>query len=85
MKIAGKVTTDDLPQICPLLSRKTNPRYGSDSRRVVEVAGVRFGAGLPVVIAGAGEVESWDQTIELARTVKARALLKQGMSASLCV
>lgn len=71
MKIAGKVTTDDLPRICPLLSRKTNPRYGSDHRRVVEVAGVRFGTGLPVVIAGPCSVESWDQTLELARITKA--------------
>jgi len=71
MKIAGKFTTDDLPQVCPLLSRKTNPRYGSDHRRVVEVAGVRFGTGLPVVIAGPCAVEGWEQTIELARIAKA--------------
>ncbi len=70
MRIAGKVTIDDLPRICPLLSRVTNPRYGSDYRRVVEVRGVRFGRGLPVVIAGPCAVESWEQTLELARIVK---------------
>ena len=71
MKIAGNFNTDDLPQVCPLLSRKTNPRYGSEHRRVVEVAGARFGGGTPVVIAGPCAVESWDQTIELARIAKA--------------
>ncbi len=71
MKIAGKVTTDDLPRICPLLSRKTNPRYGSEHRRVGEVGSVRFGTGSPVVIAGPCSVESWDQTSELARIAKA--------------
>jgi len=71
VKIAGKVTTEDLPRMCPLLSRETNPRYGSDHRRVVEIGGARFGTGLPVVIAGPCAVESWEQTLELARVVKA--------------
>lgn len=71
MKIAGKVTLDDLPRICPLLSRKTNSRYGNEHCRAVEVRGVRFGGGLPVVIAGPCAVESWDQTLELARIAKA--------------
>jgi 3-deoxy-7-phosphoheptulonate synthase len=71
MKIAGRVTVDDLPRICPLVSRRTNPRYGSDDRRVIEVRGVRFGAGYPVVIAGPCAVESWEQTLEAARRVKA--------------
>jgi 3-deoxy-7-phosphoheptulonate synthase len=71
VKIAGKVTLYDLPRICPLVGRKTNPGYGNDGRRVVEVQGVRFGAGLPVVIAGPCAVESWNQTLELARIVKA--------------
>jgi len=70
MKIAGKITIDDLPRICPLLSRATNPRYGTENRRVVEVRGVRFGAGSPVVIAGPCSVESWEQTMELAQIVK---------------
>jgi len=70
MKIAGKVTVEDLPRICPLLSRKTNQSYGVDSVRVVDVGGVRFGKGLPVVIAGPCAVESYEQTLELARIVK---------------
>jgi 3-deoxy-7-phosphoheptulonate synthase len=71
MKIAGRVTLDDLPRICPLVSRRTNGHYGSDERHVVEVQGVRFGAGYPVVIAGPCAIESWEQTLEAARSVKA--------------
>ena len=70
MKIAGKVTIDDLPRICPLVCRQTNPRYGSHHRRVVEVGRARFGAGSPVVIAGPCTVESWEQTLELAKIAK---------------
>lgn len=70
MMIAGKFSVDDLPRICPLLSRKTNPRYGDDKTRVVEVAGVRFGGDRPVVIAGPCAVESREQTLEVARAVK---------------
>lgn len=70
MMIAGKVAVEDLPKICPLLSRKTNPRYGTDRPRVVEVCRVRFGAGRPVVIAGPCAVESREQTLEVARAVK---------------
>ena len=43
MIIAGRVDVDDLPRICPLLSRRTNPRYGESQTRVVEVGRVRFG------------------------------------------
>lgn len=71
MKIAGKISLDDLPRICPLLSRKTNPRYGSDGVRVVDVGGVRFGKGRPVVIAGPCAVESYEQTMEVAGIAKA--------------
>jgi len=71
MKIAGKVTIDDLPRICPLLSRKTNPRYGGDYVRAVAVGEVWFGKGHPVVIAGPCAVESYEQTMELAGIVKA--------------
>jgi len=71
MKIAGRVTIDDLPRICPLVCRQTNPQYGSDRRRVVEVGRVQFGAGSPVVIAGPCTVESWEQTLELAQIAKA--------------
>lgn len=70
MIIAGKVSVEDLPKLCPLVSRKTNPRYGTDCTRVVEVGRVRFGAGRPVVIAGPCAVESREQTLEVARAVK---------------
>jgi 3-deoxy-7-phosphoheptulonate synthase len=70
MKIAGRVTIDDLPRICPIVCRQANPRYAGHYRRVVEVGGVRFGAGSPVVIAGPCAVESWEQTLELAQIVK---------------
>jgi 3-deoxy-7-phosphoheptulonate synthase len=70
MIIAGKVTPEDLPRICPLLSRRTNPRYGEGLTRVVEVGGVRFGGERPVVIAGPCAVESRAQTLEIARAVK---------------
>ncbi len=70
MIIAGRVTPEDLPRICPLVSRKTNPRYGESLTRVVEVGDVRFGAERPVVIAGPCAVESHEQTLEVARAVK---------------
>jgi 3-deoxy-7-phosphoheptulonate synthase len=70
MKVAGKVTLDDLPRICPTVCRQANPRYGSHYCRVVEAGGVRFGTGSPVVIAGPCAVESWEQTLELALIVK---------------
>lgn len=70
MIIAGRVTPEDLPKICPLVSRKTNGRYGADLTRVVEVGEVRFGAERPVVIAGPCAVESREQTLEIARAVK---------------
>ena len=70
MKIAGKVEIDDLPRICPLLSRRTNPRFGEAQTRVVQVGSVRFGGERPVVIAGPCAVESREQTLEVAREVK---------------
>jgi 3-deoxy-7-phosphoheptulonate synthase len=70
MHIAGKVDLNDLPKICPLLSRKTTPRYGESQTRVVEVGKVRFGGERPVVIAGPCAVESREQTLEIAREVK---------------
>ncbi len=71
MIIAGRVTLDDLPRICPLVSRRTNPRYGEKSTREVQVGPVRFGDARPVVIAGPCAVESREQTLEVARAVKA--------------
>ncbi|MBZ5544900.1 MAG: 3-deoxy-7-phosphoheptulonate synthase [Acidobacteriia bacterium] len=70
MKIAGKVEMEDLPRICPLLSRRTNPRYGEAQTRVVQVGRVRFGGEHPIVIAGPCAVESREQTLEVARAVK---------------
>jgi 3-deoxy-7-phosphoheptulonate synthase len=70
MNIAGKVEVDDLPRLCPLLSRKTNPRYGEAQARVVQVGRVRFGGERPVIIAGPCAVESRGQTLEVARAVR---------------
>jgi len=70
MRIAGRVDVDDLPRICPLLSRRTNPRFGEAQTRVVQVGSVRFGGERPVVIAGPCAVESREQTLEVAREVK---------------
>jgi 3-deoxy-7-phosphoheptulonate synthase len=70
MRISGQLTPDDLPRVSPLLSRQTNPQYGEDRTRVVEVGGVRFGDGRPVVIAGPCAVENHDQTLAVARAVE---------------
>jgi 3-deoxy-7-phosphoheptulonate synthase len=70
MKIAGRVDIDSLPHVCPLLSRKTNPRYGGIQTRIVQVGRVRFGTERSVVIAGPCAVESREQTLEVARAVK---------------
>ena len=69
--IAGQVTLEDLPRICPIISRRTNPQFDDGSLLEVEVGGVRFGSGLPVVIAGPCAVESERQMLELARSVQA--------------
>jgi 3-deoxy-7-phosphoheptulonate synthase len=71
VKIAGKVTTDDLQRICPLVSWGSNPAHQGDTTRVVEVGRARFGAETPVLIAGPCAVESWEQTLELAHLAKA--------------
>ena len=70
MIIAGRTAFEDVPRVCPILSRKSNRQYGDAPVRVVEVCGVRFGAGRPVVIAGPCAVESWAQTLDLADAVK---------------
>jgi 3-deoxy-7-phosphoheptulonate synthase len=70
MNIAGQVNLSDLPRICPLLCRKGHPEYGETKTRVVEVCGVRFGDGRPVVIGGPCAVESYEQTLNVARAVK---------------
>lgn len=70
MIIAGRATPDDLPRLCPILSRQTNRQYGNAPVREVEVGGVRFGADRPVVIAGPCAVESREQMLELASLAK---------------
>ena len=69
-KIAGQVSVEDLPRICPNISRRTHPEF-DEGGFVVEVGEVRFGAGRPVVIAGPCAVESEKQLMEIARGVKA--------------
>lgn len=70
MRIAGQVSIDDLPHICPLLHRQSNPRYADGQTRVVEVRGVRFGGERPAVIAGPCAVESHEQTVGLAHAAR---------------
>jgi len=70
MRIAGQVGIDDIPKICPLVSRAANPQYGEKGTRVVEVGKVRFGGERPVVIGGPCAVESHAQTVGLAHAVK---------------
>jgi len=69
-KITRQVGLEDLSRICPILSRRNHPEF-AECGLVVEVGIVRFGAGLPVVIAGPCAVESAQQMIEVARGVKA--------------
>jgi 3-deoxy-7-phosphoheptulonate synthase len=70
-KIAGQVTLEDLSRICPILSRRTHPEFDAEMRHIVDVGGVRFGTGRPVVIAGPCAVESERQTMNLAHSVRA--------------
>jgi 3-deoxy-7-phosphoheptulonate synthase len=71
MSIAGNVGLRDLPRICPLISRRVQSSAEAGETRVVQVGAVRFGEGRPVVIAGPCAVESREQTLEVARAVKA--------------
>jgi 3-deoxy-7-phosphoheptulonate synthase len=70
-KIAGQVSLEDLSRICPTISRPTHPEFAEGCGFEVEVGAVRFGAGVPVLIAGPCAVESERQMIELALRVKA--------------
>jgi 3-deoxy-7-phosphoheptulonate synthase len=70
-KIAGQVKLEDLSRICPTISRRTHPEFGEECGFDVEVGAVRFGTGVPVVIAGPCAVESERQMIEVALAVKA--------------
>src|SRR5271157_4904135 len=72
MKIAGIVRLEDISRLCPLISRATDSFQGQDSgTRPVQVGRARFGGPRPVVIAGPCSVESYEQTLEVARAVKA--------------
>jgi len=71
MRIAGTTSLEDLPRICPRLCRVSNPNYGEEGTRVVQVGSVLFGGQRPVVIAGPCAVESREQTLEVAKDVKA--------------
>jgi len=71
MSIAGIVGLSDLPRICPLISRRVQTSFEEDETRVVAVGKVKFGAERPVVIAGPCAVESEEQTLQVARAVKA--------------
>jgi len=71
MSIAGKSGLEDLPRICPLISRRVQTSVASKETRVVAVSEVQFGGNRPVVIAGPCAVESEEQTLAVARAVKA--------------
>lgn len=73
MSIAGNVGLQDLPRICPLISRRVQSAStsGAMETRVVQVGRVRFGDVRPVVIAGPCAVENEEQTLTVARAVKA--------------
>jgi len=71
MSIAGNVGLPDLPRICPLISRRVQSSVVPKETRVVQVGPVCFGGARPVVIAGPCAVESREQTLAVARAVKA--------------
>jgi 3-deoxy-7-phosphoheptulonate synthase len=71
MSIAGNVGLQDLPRICPLISRRVQSSGDPTETRVVQVGAVRFGGVRPVVIGGPCAVESREQTLAVARAVKA--------------
>lgn len=71
MSIAGNVGLRDLPRICPLISRRVQPLDVATETRAVNVGAVQFGGARPVVIAGPCAVESYEQTLAVARAVKA--------------
>jgi 3-deoxy-7-phosphoheptulonate synthase len=52
------------------VSRACNVRYGAQETKVVRVGRVEFGGDYPVVIAGPCAVESFEQTMEVARAVR---------------
>ncbi len=70
MSIAGNVGLEDLPRICPLISRRVQSSSDTGETRIVSVGKVTFGGARPVVIAGPCAVESFEQTLAVARAVK---------------
>ncbi|MGB7729839.1 MAG: 3-deoxy-7-phosphoheptulonate synthase [Candidatus Acidiferrum sp.] len=70
MSIAGNVGLEDLPRICPLISRRVQSSFDTGETRIVSVGKVQFGGARPVVIAGPCAVESFEQTLAVARGVK---------------
>lgn len=70
MSIAGNVGLADLPRICPLISRRVQSSFDAEETLVVAVRKVQFGGVRPVVIAGPCAVESFEQTLAVARAVK---------------
>ena len=71
MKIAGIVRLEDIFKICPLIGRGSEGSAGEQlETRMVQVGRVCFGGARPVVIAGPCSVESYEQTLEVARAVK---------------
>ncbi|HTZ48227.1 MAG TPA: 3-deoxy-7-phosphoheptulonate synthase [Verrucomicrobiae bacterium] len=70
MSIAGNVSLQDLPRICPLISRRVQSSALVEEQHIVRVKDVRFGDTRPVVIAGPCAVESFDQTLAIALAVR---------------
>jgi 3-deoxy-7-phosphoheptulonate synthase len=70
MSIAGNVSVQDLPRICPLISRRVQSSAFVEEQHVVRVKDVHFGDSRPVVIAGPCAVESFDQTLAIALAVR---------------
>ena len=71
MKIAGRISIEDLPRIAPLLCRTAGGEWPADYVRSVRVGGVQIGNALPVIMAGPCTVESFEQTLDLARAARA--------------
>ena len=70
MRIAGQLSLNDLPKICPGVSRQTNAEFKGGGTRTVKVRGAKFGGDSPAVIAGPCAVESHEQMLSVASAVK---------------
>ena len=71
MSIAGIVGLEDLPRICPLISRRVQSPWRRGNRELSASGTVHLAALGPVVIAGPCAVENCEQTLAVARAVKA--------------